>query len=219
MASPAGWRTLPRRPLAVLRSFPFTLGAIGVILLTGVATGTLWNGLRDRPLLDQVGYGLPALEHRRWWTPMSGSVFALRPVGLYRRARGVGVLVGFAEWRLGSRTAAAVIVATQLVVVTVTSAVLIPLRATEWECATRVAGGELAGFLPGGFGAVAASTVTLRAPWRVRMRVVLIGYVILLLLYRGAPRDLQNVLAVGLGLLLGPVVVAGRPPRIGRRPR
>jgi hypothetical protein len=102
------------------------------------------------------------------------------------------------------------------VVVTVTSAVLIPLRATDWDWATRVAGRDLARFLPGAFGAVAASTVTLPAPWRPRMRVVLIGYVVLLLLYRGAPRDLQNLLAVGLGLLLGPVVVAARPPRIGR---
>lgn len=112
MASPPGWRTLLRRPLAVLRAFPFTLGAIGVILLAGVATGTLWNPLRDRPLLDRVGYGPPALEHERWWTPMSGSVFALRPSGYIAALVVFGVLVGFAEWRLGTCTAAALTVPT-----------------------------------------------------------------------------------------------------------
>ena len=38
------------------------------------------------------------------------------------------------------------------------------------------------------------------------MRVLLIGYVVLLTLYRGAPRDVEQLFAVGLGLLFGPLL-------------
>lgn len=194
---------------------PFTLCAAAGIVVIGLVTGTLWDALRDRPLLDRVGYGLPALEHGRWWTPISGSVFALRPSGYVAALVVFVAFVGFAEWRLGTRVAAVVTVTSQVVVVTVTSAVLIPLRATGWSWAADLAARELAGFLPGAFAAVATATVTLRSPWRARARVVLVGYVVLLFLYRGAPRDVEQLLASLLGLLLGPMLMS-RAPAVGR---
>jgi lysylphosphatidylglycerol synthetase-like protein (DUF2156 family) len=220
MASPAGWRSLPTRPRAVFATFPFTIGAFAVIVLVGLIFGTWWHALRDRRLLHSVAYGVPALEHGKWWTPVTGSLYALQPSGYIAALVVFVVLVGFAEWRLGTRTTAIVTVATQLVVVILTSALLIPLRATGWNWAVALAHRELAGFLPGAFGAFATATVTLRAPWRSRMRVVLIGYVVLLALYRGAPRDVEQLLAVGLGLLLGPLIESRAPsfarPRMSR---
>src|SRR6266550_2522604 len=190
MASPAGWRVVPKRLRAVLATFPFTLGAFAVIVLVGLISGTLWDALRDRRLLHSVAL----------------VVFV--------------ILVGFAEWRLGTRTTAIATIAIQLVVVIVTSALLIPLRATGWNWAVDLAHRELTGFLPGAFGAFAAATVTLRAPWRSRIRVVLLGYVVLLTLYRGAARDVEQLLAVGLGLLFGPVLENRAPafalPRVSR---
>ena len=220
MASPAGWRTLPKRPRAVLRTFPFTVAAFAVIVLVGLLSGTLWHALRDRPLLHNVAYGVPAIEHGRWWTPVTGSVYALQPSGYIAALLVFVVLVGFAEWRLGTRATAIATVAIQLVVVLLTSVLFIPLRATGWNWAVDLAHRELTGFLPGAFGAFAAATVTLRAPWRSRMRVLLIGYVVLLTLYRGAPRDVEQLLAVGLGLLFGPVLENRAPafalPRVSR---
>ena len=220
MASPAGWRVVPKRPRAVLATFPFTLAAFAVIVLVGLISGTLWDALRDRRLLHSVAYGVPALEHGRWWTPVTGSVYALQPSGYVAALMVFVILVGFAEWRLGTRTTAIATIAIQLVVVIVTSALLIPLRATGWNWAVDLAHRELTGFLPGAFGAFAAATVTLRAPWRSRIRVVLLGYVVLLTLYRGAARDVEQLLAVGLGLLLGPVLQNRAPafarPRMSR---
>ena len=166
MASPAGWRTLPKRPRAVLRTFPFTLAAFAVIVLVGLLSGTLWHALRDRPLLHNVAYGVPAIEHGRWWTPVTGSVYALQPSGYIAALLVFVVLVGFAEWRLGTRATAIATVAIQLVVVLLTSVLFIPLRATGWNWAVDLAHRELTGFLPGAFGAFAAATVTLRAPLR-----------------------------------------------------
>src|SRR5262249_34901923 len=113
MASPAGWRTLPKRPRAVFRTFPFTLSAFAVILLVGLISGTMWDALRDRSLLHHVAYGLPALEHGRWWTPVTGSVYALQPSGYIAALLVFVILVGFAEWRLGTRTTAIATVAMQ----------------------------------------------------------------------------------------------------------
>ena len=163
MASPAGWRTLPKRPRAVLRTFPFTLGAFAVIVLVGLLSGTLWHALRDRPLLHNVAYGVPAIEHGRWWTPVTGSVYALQPSGYIAALLVFVILVGFAEWRLGTRATAIATVAIQLVVVLLTSVLFIPLRATGWNWAVDLAHRELTGFLPGAFGAFAAARHAARA--------------------------------------------------------
>ena len=152
--------------------------------------------------------------------PVTGSLYAQQPSGYVAALLVFVMLVGFAEWRLGTRTTAIATIAIQLVVVIVTSALLIALRATGWNWAVDLAHRELTGFLPGAFGAFAAATVTLRAPWRSRIRVVLLGYVVLLTLYRGAPRDVEQLLAVGVGLLLGPVLENRAPafarPRMSR---
>jgi hypothetical protein len=103
MASPAGWRSLPTRPRAVFATFPFTIGAFAVIVLVGLIFGTWWHALRDRRLLHSVAYGVPALEHGKWWTPVTGSLYALQPSGYVAALVVFVVLVGFAEWRLGTR--------------------------------------------------------------------------------------------------------------------
>src|SRR6188474_3528491 len=64
---------------AALRRFPFTLTVVGILLLLGVVTQSLWDPLQDRALFPYVAYGLPSLEAGRLWTPVTGSFFALVP--------------------------------------------------------------------------------------------------------------------------------------------
>src|SRR5215204_5649039 len=74
-----GRRGRTEQAARVVRRVPFTLGVVGLMLVLGVATGSLWNALQDRPLFEVVAYGLPSLEAGRWWTPVTGSFFALIP--------------------------------------------------------------------------------------------------------------------------------------------
>jgi hypothetical protein len=90
-------------PTSLTKRCPFTLTVVAVMLVAAVTTGALWTPLRTSGLADTVAHVLPALEAQRWWTPVTGSVFALVPLQYLLVAGGFLVLVGFAELRLGTR--------------------------------------------------------------------------------------------------------------------
>src|SRR5690348_6512121 len=92
-----------REASEAVRRVPFTLAVVGTMLVLGVLTRSLWQPLQDRPLLHDVAYGLPALHEGRVWTPLTGAFFALVPAQYVPVAGGALVLLGWAEWRLGTR--------------------------------------------------------------------------------------------------------------------
>ena len=122
--------------------------------------------------------------------------------------------MGWSEWRLGTRRAAIVVVSTQLAGVLGTSLVLLAVRGTGWEWANRLAETLDVGFSAGALGAVAAASATVAPPWRGRIRLLLVGFVTVALLYIGLLWDVEHFLAVLLGLAMGPVLL-GRRPRFG----
>ena len=203
-----------QRASRLARRVPFSLGVVGTMLVLGVVTGSLWSPLQDRPLFEVVAYGLPSLEAARWWTPVTGAFFALTPAQYLPVAAGALVLMGWSEWRLGTRRAAIVVVSTQLAGVLGTSLVLLAVRGTGWEWANRLAETLDVGFSAGALGAVAAASATVSPPWRGRIRLLLVGFVTVALLYIGLLWDVEHFLAVLLGLAMGPVLL-GRRPRFG----
>ena len=209
-SAPAPW-------VRVLRRVPFTVSVVVVMLVLGVATRALWDPLVDRELLEQVGYGLPALRAGRWWTVVTGSLFALTPGQYLAVAGGFAVLVGWSEWRLGTRATAIAAVTGQLVGVLGSALLLAVLSTSSWGWAVRVSDDLDVGFSAGALAAVAAATVVVAPPWRARLRFALMLYAVLTFLYLGVLWDLEHLLAVVYGLALGPFVV-GRRPRL-QRPR
>jgi lysylphosphatidylglycerol synthetase-like protein (DUF2156 family) len=199
----------------VLRRIPFTLAVVAAMLVLGVATGSLWSALEDRPLWDVVAYGLPAFQDGRWWTPVTGSFFAVAPWQYLPVAGGFLVLVGFAEWVFGTRRTAIAACVTQLAAVVGAAAFLSVASGTGWEWAVRVADDLDVGFSAGAMGAVAAASVAVSPPWRARLRAVLVMYAVVAFLYVGLLWDLEHLIGVAVGLLLGPVLV-GRAPRLTR---
>ncbi|WP_207555781.1 bifunctional lysylphosphatidylglycerol flippase/synthetase MprF [Intrasporangium flavum] len=199
--------------VALGRRVPFTLGVVALMLVLGVATQTLWSPLRERPLLDVVAYGLPALEAGRWWTPVTGAFFALVPAQYLPVAGGALVLLGWSELRLGTRGAALAATTCHLAGVLGASVLLWPLARTTWSWAHTTAAVLDVGFSAGALGAVAAASATLRPPWRGRLRAVLSLYAVLSFLYIGLLWDLEHLLAIGAGLLLGPYLVGRTPMR------
>ncbi len=205
----------PNQPLVlrVVRTIPYTIGASVFMLVLGAATGTLWNGLSSRPMFDHVSYGLPAFQQGQWWTPFTGSPFALVPLQ-YVAVVGVFLVgVGFCEWRLGTKLAIVLSIGIQVGAVVVAAGLLALLKPTGWHWAVEVAANRDVGWSAGALGSFCAATVTLKSPWRARVRTGIALYAVLLLLYEGLLWDLEHALSVLAGLLLGPLCV-GRAPKL-----
>jgi lysylphosphatidylglycerol synthetase-like protein (DUF2156 family) len=201
----------------IVRRIPFTLAVVATMLVVGVVTESLWRPLVDRPLFAEVAYGLPNFLDGRWYTVVSGSLFGLTPSQYLPVAGGFLLLVGWSEWRLGTLRAAIATVATQAAGVLGAALVLALLGGTGsgWEWAARIAGDLDVGFSAGALGAVAAASATLLPPWRARLRFVLGLYAVIAFLYLGVLYDLEHLIGVGAGFLLGPFLV-GRQPQLRR---
>ncbi|MEO8518361.1 MAG: DUF2156 domain-containing protein [Dermatophilaceae bacterium] len=195
---------------------PFTIAITLVILGLALASRGLWDPLADRELGRSVAYGLPAFEEGRVWTLATGAVFALQPLQYIPILLGFLAFGGFAEYCLGAKRAALAFVVCHVFAVAGTAALLLLVRDHGYQWATDLArvvdAGPSAGFL----GAAAVASAALRPPWRGRVRVVLATYVFLSAIHLGALADVEHALAVGGGLLLGPVL-QGRRPRLSLR--
>ncbi len=202
--------SLAAQGVAVARRIPFTLAVVAVMLAAGVATGALWSSLHATGLMDRLAYGLPALEAHRWWTPVTGSFLAEVPLQYLPVAGGFLVLVGFAELRLGTRRTAVVTVVLQLAGVLGASLLLALTKEHGWPWADRTSHVLDVGFSAGALGVAAAATATLRAPWRGRLRAALLAYGAVSFVYIGVLWDLEHLLAIALGLALGPRLVGRR---------
>ncbi len=201
---------------SVVRRLPFTLTVVTVTLLLGVATGTLWSRLSDKALLDHVAYGLPALDAGRWWTVATGAVFAISPAQYVPVLTTSLFLVGFTELRFGTLRAMAVCVGMHLVGVLGAAGFLALASGHGWAWADATSRVLDVGFSAGALGGAAAATVTLPLPWRGRARAVLLAYALVAFLYIGALWDLEHLIAIVVGLAIGPLL-AGR--HIDLRPR
>jgi lysylphosphatidylglycerol synthetase-like protein (DUF2156 family) len=196
---------------------PLTAALLSVLLAVGAATGALWGSEASRELPGEQGFGLPALVAGRWWSILSGSLLLpdLRSLALATAA--VLVLAGFAERILGPVRALAVLVLCQVAGVVTAAAVLSWATPSGWAWAVGVARDLDVGPVTGLFGVAAAATAGLSLPWRGRLRLVLIGWVSLTLLYAGGLAQLEHACAVVAGLLAGPLCL-GRRPRLRPRP-
>jgi lysylphosphatidylglycerol synthetase-like protein (DUF2156 family) len=204
---------------------PFTLSVAVLTLLAGLATTSLWRPLRNQSLLDAVAYGVPAFSTGRWWTPVTGVLFAQTPLQYVPTLGSFVLLCGFAEYRMGTGRAAGTAVVTQLAGVLGAAALLAIVSGHGWLWADQTALTRDVGFSAGALGAASAATATLSAPWRGRARIALSTYVVVSFVYVGVLWDLEHLLAVAAGLALGPRLLGSRAdgraglarPRLTRR--
>jgi lysylphosphatidylglycerol synthetase-like protein (DUF2156 family) len=207
--------------LALVRRVPFTASVVAVMLVLGVLTQTLWDGLQGRGLFSSVAYGLPAFSHGKLWTVVTGALFALEPAQYLPVAGGFALLVGFAELRMGTRRAAVATIGCQFVgIVGAALALWLLTSTTDWGWALRVSRNIDVGFSAGALGAFAAATAAVRRPWRGRLQFIVATYAVISFLYIGVLWDLEHLLGVGTGLLIGPLLMGRRLPlRVPRASR
>ena len=209
------------RVAAIARRIPFTLTVVVVMLVVAVAAGTLWSPANEKPWFDQIAYGLPSFEAGRWYTVVTGVFVALVPLQYLPVAGGFLLLVGFAETRLGTARTALVTVAAQVAGVLGAALFLHLVSGHGWLWADRTAEVLDVGFSAGAMGAAAAASAGLRVPWRGRLRFLLVAYCLVSVLYVGALWDVEHLIAVALGLAVGPALSGRRwsvhRARLGRR--
>ncbi|MDQ2722975.1 MAG: hypothetical protein M3Y19_06700, partial [Actinomycetota bacterium] len=127
----SGWRRLP-----------FTASAVLLMLLVGLGTGSLWHSVVDRSWFPNIAYGVAPLVHGRWWTVLTGPLFARTPAAYLGMLGAFALLVGFAEWWIGTRRVLLTTVVGQIVGVLTALLFLLAVRDSGWSWAARV-GAEL----------------------------------------------------------------------------
>jgi lysylphosphatidylglycerol synthetase-like protein (DUF2156 family) len=203
--------TARRVTLLILRRCPFTVAVVVALLVVGAATTTLWHATEHQSWYPNVAFGLPSFEKARWWTLVTGPWFAISPIVYLPLIVSFALLVGYTEWQVGTRRAATYCVGGQLVGVVGAAFFLWIFRDSGWTWAHQLAGGLDVGFSAGALASIAIVTARIRAPWRLRVRAVLVGYVAISVLYVGTLANLEHAVAVAVALPLGHRLVGGVP--------
>ena len=185
------------------RRLPVTAVIVAALLVTGLASETLWRSARDASWFPDVAYGVPALEGGRWWTLVTGPWFGLTPLQHISLLVLVAAGIGVGEWRLGPARTALVAAVGQLIGVLGAVAVIVPGDAVGWEWATELSVLLDVGCTTAVIAVLAAATATLVSPWRLRARAVLYGYVIVSFLFIGSLADLTHLIAFVVFLFVG----------------
>lgn len=198
-------------------ALPVTTAGVALLVAVGVASGAMWSSAEGARVVRDVGYGLPAFEAGRWWTLLTGTLFAGDPRGYLPVLISLALLGGFAEWRYGRARALAAAGLCQIVAVVTAAAILAATRAWGWTWAESLAHSLDVGPSAGVVGAAAAATATLSPPWRGRLRASLLIWAALSLVYVGSLPDVEHAIALLLGLVAGPLLLARPPALVLRR--
>jgi phosphatidylglycerol lysyltransferase len=175
-------RAIPRG----LTRIPVTLVTVGLLLLAGILTGTLFAPADPTDsAITSLEFGLPAFREGRVWTLFTGAVTFTEPEFYLFVGVLLAVGLGLYERRVGSLRAAFALVVTHSAGIVIPALLLWPFVDSNWNWASTL-GGELdAGLSAGGFGVAAAATALLTPPWRGRLRVLVTTFLTVLVLKSG----------------------------------
>lgn len=204
---PAQGAATARRLSLVLRGArraPLTLGLLATMALFGVLTGSIHHSLLGTPLLDQVGFGLPALRHGQVYTLLANIPFALFPWMLVTIGLMVIILLLPYEVIAGTRRALLVFGASQLGGYLL--AVLLvawPLDALGSGWGHYLATSRDVGPSAGAFGATAALVWHLPRRLRLPAGLALFLYLGSFLVTTHRIWDVEHLFAASIGLTVG----------------
>jgi lysylphosphatidylglycerol synthetase-like protein (DUF2156 family) len=186
--------------LRLLKRLPFTTFYVVLTLVLAIAFTTLWNGIEELPIYDDVAYGLPAFEDGRWLTLIWGNFFALTPFFYVYVAGAFAFITGFSEWMLGTKRTVIICVVYQIGAVLLTALVFLIFRDTGWEWAVQRATETDVGFSAGMLAVASVASATVRSPWRLRLRLAIWAYVLFSIAFVGQMADAEHVIAVALSM-------------------
>jgi len=202
----------PSRVLTVLRRTPLTIAFVVVLLVIGIATGTLWSPASAQPWFARVATGLPAFADGRWWSVFTSPFFIDRPIVFLTLMPLVIGGIGWAEWKFGWLRTLGLFWAGHIVGVLGAAAVVALVSQTGWHWAVRLAGAYDVGPSCGAFTALIFAIATLPSPWRLRARIAVVVWVGVSVLYLGQLFDLEHAVAMVAALAVSGALPAFRHP-------
>lgn len=143
------------------------------------------------------------MQEGKWWTLVTGWFFGLTPGQYVSIIVVFAFAVGWCEWRLGTKNAAIVTISGQLAGELGASLLLWAGSHTDWDWARNLATHRDVGVTTAIIAALAATTATLRSPWRMRVRAILCAYIAIAFLFEGRLADVQHLIAVAIFLPVG----------------
>ncbi len=163
---------------------PFTASVVLTITVVGIATGALWNHVRTYSWFNDIATEF--LPCRKASGGLSSRVVLRIDAGSvcfdHRRFCLRGRLV---RMRLGTKNAAIVTISGQLAGELGASLLLWAGSHTDWDWARNLATHRDVGVTTAIIAALAATTATLRSPWRMRVRAILCAYIAIAFLFEG----------------------------------
>lgn len=199
-----------------LQTMPATVAIVGLILAIAVGSAALWQPAHDQPWWDTVAYGVPALREGKWWTPITGTFLAVTPA-IYIPALLGFIGMGMLERRRGTRVALLWFGGGQLLGVVGTCAFAAVASQIDWPWAVELAAMRDVGPSGGTMACIAVTASLLRHPWRQRVGLATLVYVVIGLLFIGTFADVVHALAVGAAALAALPAWRGRPSSIRER--
>lgn len=198
------FQMLMRHAPVFFRRIPATLTMVALIIVVALIFGTFWNPLIDQTeLFNTVSYGLPALQQGQWWTPITGTFFAITPWSYP-----ITILafwgMAYLEYKRGSGVALLYYWGGQFFAVLVSALLLWFLAASfpDFAWAQLEATMRDVGASGGTMATIAAAVGLFASPWRSRVWIVLLGFVTIALVFWGSLDDLEHFLAVILILVV-----------------
>src|SRR5699024_5164042 len=124
-----------------------------------------------------IADGVPGLREGHWWTPVTGIPFGVTPAVFIAFIVVTPFALGWTESRLGTVRTVVVFLGGRILAVLGASGLIRLAASTSWPWADELALARDAGLSTALVACVAAATATLRSPWRLRARALLIAYV------------------------------------------
>jgi phosphatidylglycerol lysyltransferase len=191
-----------------LSRYRVTVGFVVVFVLWTLLLRAHYGLDGGERAVDELGFGLPALEEGRLWTLLTGIPFAdsLGLVPQWQTVLGLALFERVAgHWRT-----VVVFLVGHVTAVLVVSAVLWPLRHVDQAWLHAMATTVDNGSSIGGFAVIGAWTASLSAPWRRYWRVALSCYFPGLTLLSGHIYDITHPVGWATGVFLGSRMLADR---------
>ncbi|MHA6765182.1 bifunctional lysylphosphatidylglycerol flippase/synthetase MprF [Streptacidiphilus sp. PAMC 29251] len=207
------WQAVAVAQLGRLRQAPLTLGLVAVLWITALASGSLLHGPSDS-LLKAIGAGTPSFTRGRVWTLLSYGLWCSSLWAYLGSTLLAVLLLVLAERRLGTPRTALLLILGQVggAALGIAGIELGAAAGDIWlqDTVGMLAVGPSAGIVAVGL-ALSADLGTL---WRRRLRLVLIGGVLLFGFYAGDTEDILRMGAALLGLVAGVLLIRRVPGRL-----
>ncbi|MBB5870898.1 lysylphosphatidylglycerol synthetase-like protein (DUF2156 family) [Allocatelliglobosispora scoriae] len=211
-AAPSRWRATLDAGLAILRRAPLTIGVVVALWVIGLATRSILRGPSES-LLDRIGLGVPALADGRWWTLLTGGMWAKGFTAYLVVTAIYLLLVAPAESRLGWRMTGLLLVVSQVGgALFGLGVVWVAARIDDESWLGNLASDISITPAAAVFGVGLAFSFRMTALWRRRTRLVLLGVVLVAALYVGFLHDVVRATGAAVGLGAGWLLLHRRAP-------